>query len=48
MARIGVELLGRFALPPDARFRLVGVGVSNFLDEDEEPAAEAEPSLFAG
>ncbi|MFP5247126.1 MAG: DNA polymerase IV [Thermoanaerobaculia bacterium] len=45
IARIGVALLERFDFPQDARFRLVGVGVSNFLDEDEpEPG---EPTLFA-
>jgi DNA polymerase-4 len=49
VGRIGVELLERFDFPPDARFRLVGVGVSNFLDEEEDaPVAEAEPTLFAG
>jgi DNA polymerase IV len=47
VARIGVELLGRFDFPADARFRLVGVGVSNFMDEEDEPAAETEPMLFA-
>ncbi len=45
LADLGVSLLDRFDFPPDARYRLVGVGVSNFLDEDEEePSAEA--SLF--
>ena len=47
VARIGVELLERFDFAADARYRLVGVGVSNFLDEDEELAADAEPTLFA-
>jgi DNA polymerase-4 len=46
IARIAVSLMERFDFPADARFRLVGVGVSNFLDEDDEPAP-AEPSLFA-
>jgi DNA polymerase-4 len=46
IARIGVELLDRFDFPPDARFRLVGVGVSNFLDEEDE-VVETEPTLFA-
>jgi DNA polymerase-4 len=45
VARIAVTLLDRFDFPAEARFRLVGVGVSNFLDEDEE-AEPAEPSLF--
>jgi DNA polymerase-4 len=44
VARIGADLLERFDFPKDARFRLVGVGVSNFLDEEDEP--EAEPTLF--
>ena len=42
LARIGVELLARFAFPPDRRFRLAGIGVSNFLDDEEE-----QPALFA-
>ena len=46
LARIAVSLLDRFEFPPDARYRLVGVGVSNFLDEDEE-VPEEEPKLFA-
>jgi DNA polymerase-4 len=49
VARVATALLDRFDFPQDARFRLVGVGVSNFLDEDaeEEPAAQ-EPTLFGG
>lgn len=48
IAKIAVSLLDRFDFPADARFRLVGVGVSNFLDEDDEDTAdEQEPSLFA-
>ena len=48
VARIGVELLAKFDFPADARFRLVGVGVSNFLDEDEEEeTVTLEPTLFA-
>ena len=49
VARIAVTLLERFDFPAGARFRLVGVGVSNFLDEDDESVeapAEREPSLF--
>jgi len=45
LAELGVSLLERFEFPPDARYRLVGVGVSNFLDEDEEEDG-AEASLF--
>ncbi|HEX2061784.1 MAG TPA: DNA polymerase IV [Thermoanaerobaculia bacterium] len=47
IARIATSLLERFDFPPDARYRLVGVGVSNFL-EDEEVSPEAELSLFEG
>jgi DNA polymerase-4 len=48
LARIGVTLLDRFDFPPTARFRLVGLGLSNFLDdEEEETAEESEPSLFS-
>ena len=46
IATIAVSLLDRFEFPPDARFRLVGVGVSNFLDEEDEVEAEEEPLLF--
>lgn len=36
-----LSLRQRIALPPSQRFRLVGVGLSNFKDETQEP-----PSLF--
>ena len=45
LARIAVSLIDRFGFPAEARFRLVGVGVSNFLDE-EEGVVDVEPSLF--
>ncbi|HEY0158531.1 MAG TPA: DNA polymerase IV [Thermoanaerobaculia bacterium] len=45
VARVAVALLDRFDFPPEARFRLVGVGVSNFLDEEEEEEPR-EPTLF--
>jgi DNA polymerase-4 len=47
LARIGAELLTRFDFPPQSRYRLAGIGVSNFIDEDdeEEPAKE-QPELF--
>lgn len=45
LAELGVSLLDRFDFPPDAWYRLVGVGVSNFLDEDEEKE-ETEAALF--
>jgi DNA polymerase IV len=48
LARIGAELLTRFDFPPQSRYRLAGIGVSNFIDEDaeEEPSAEKQPELF--
>jgi DNA polymerase IV len=42
LARIGIELLTRFGFPPDSRFRLGGIGVSNFVEEEEK-----EPLLFS-
>jgi DNA polymerase-4 len=47
VARVAVSLLDRFDFPADARYRLVGVGVSNFLDEEEAREEAVEPSLFA-
>jgi len=48
LARIGAELLTRFDFAPQSRYRLAGIGVSNFIDEDdEEPVAEEQqPELF--
>ncbi|HEY2094051.1 MAG TPA: DNA polymerase IV [Thermoanaerobaculia bacterium] len=45
IARIAVELLGRFAFPAQAKYRLAGVGVSNFLEDEETPAYNA-PTFF--
>jgi len=42
LARIGVDLLARFAFPPGRRFRLAGIGVSNFDGQDDQPAAAVE------
>jgi len=36
LSAIAVELLQRFTFGENARYRLAGVGVSNFLDEDDE------------
>jgi DNA polymerase-4 len=47
IARIAISLLDRFDFPPDARYRLVGVGLSNFLDEDDEREEPEEKTLFA-
>jgi DNA polymerase IV len=44
LARIGVELLHRFAFGESARYRLAGIGVSNFPEEE----AAAEAPLFEG
>ena len=41
LARIGVELLTRFEFPAGSKFRLAGIGVSNFVDGEEE-----QPALF--
>jgi DNA polymerase-4 len=38
IARIAIALVDKFDFAPDARYRLVGVGVSNFLEDDEEEA----------
>ncbi|HSP35520.1 MAG TPA: DNA polymerase IV [Thermoanaerobaculia bacterium] len=42
LARIAVELLDKFDFAPASRFRLAGVGVSNFSDEDDRN----DPLLF--
>jgi DNA polymerase-4 len=47
LAEIAVSLLERFDFKPDARYRLVGVGVSNFLDEEDEETAADGASLFS-
>ena len=43
LASIGAELLRRFAFGENARYRLAGIGISNFVEGDEE-----EPLLFEG
>jgi DNA polymerase-4 len=47
LARVGTELLSKFAFGEAARYRLAGLGVSNFLDEEEEQEEE-QPALFGG
>ena len=42
LAKIGIELLSRFPFPADAVYRLAGIGISNFVEEDE-----VQPALFA-
>ena len=44
LEQIAVSLLDRFDFPPGSRYRLAGVGLSNFLDE--EPESDEEPTLF--
>ncbi|HEU4522235.1 MAG TPA: DNA polymerase IV, partial [Thermoanaerobaculia bacterium] len=44
LTAIAIALLGKFDFPEHARYRLAGIGVSNFPDEDEEP--EPQPDLF--
>jgi DNA polymerase-4 len=47
LARLGEELLTKFAFGENARYRLAGIGLSNFLDEEEEEqSGEEEPTLF--
>src|SRR5436305_4465977 len=41
LARIGVSLLEKFEFPPGSRYRLAGIGVSNFVEEEEQ-----QPVLF--
>jgi DNA polymerase-4 len=48
LARIGLELLTRFEFPPASRYRLAGIGVSNFVDEDDEVVEAPQPELFSG
>ena len=46
-AAIGVDLLQRFAFAEGSRYRLAGIGLSNFVGEEEETATpESEPLLF--
>jgi DNA polymerase-4 len=42
LAEIGIELLTRFSFAADAKYRLAGIGVSNFVEEVDET------TLFAG
>jgi len=44
LTSIALSLRGRVALGPQQRFRLVGVGLSNFLDPED---ASAQPALFS-
>ena len=47
LAAIAVTLIDRFGFPAGARFRLAGIGMSNFVGEEAEvEKEEGEPSLF--
>ena len=47
LADTAIALLAKFDFPAEAKFRLAGLGVSNFLDEEEETETpQSEPSLF--
>jgi len=41
LAEIGCDLLTKFAFGDAARYRLAGIGVSNFVDEEEETEGQA-------
>jgi DNA polymerase-4 len=43
---IAVALLEKFPFPAGARFRLAGVGMSNFIDEDDDSGEPADPLLI--
>jgi DNA polymerase IV len=45
LTRIALAMLGRVQLSPQQRFRLVGVGLSNFCDSLESPV-DSQPILF--
>ncbi len=48
LAAIGVDLLSRFAFGEGTRYRLAGIGLSNFVEEDEgAPGDSEEPALFS-
>jgi DNA polymerase-4 len=46
IATLAISLLEKFDFGAEAKYRLAGVGLSNFLDEDDEKE-EAEGTLFA-
>jgi DNA polymerase-4 len=45
LASIGAELLRRFEFGDTARYRLAGIGISNFVGDEEE---KEDPRLFEG
>jgi DNA polymerase IV len=48
LAETAVGLLERFDFPDGSKFRLAGIGVSNFVEDDDvdDASAEGEPLLF--
>ena len=46
LARTGIELLARVALPETTRYRLAGLGLSNFPDEENDESDRAQARLF--
>lgn len=44
LAEIGVALLSRFDFPENSRYRLAGIGLSNFVGDEEEE--KTQPTLF--
>ncbi|HVR40593.1 MAG TPA: DNA polymerase IV [Thermoanaerobaculia bacterium] len=46
LAKIGITLLDRFDFAADAKYRLAGIGLSKFDDEDDDEERDEEPTLF--
>ncbi len=42
LAQIGISLLSKFTFPPESRYRLAGIGLSNFVEDEES----VEQTLF--
>jgi len=42
LSRIACDLRARVPLPDDTRYRLVGVGLSGFIDRDDAPVAQSD------
>ena len=47
LAAIALELLQRFSFSQGTRYRLAGIGLSNFVEEDAEPEPGEESVLFS-
>jgi len=45
LAAVAMRLLDKFAFGAEARYRLIGVGVSNFIDDEAASEDEAEPLI---